>query len=710
MKILTTVLTLILSGHLINGQPLTWDVNDATPRKNVQYENGIIITLSNHGTSQITLDSKVLCLKEGKLSIKLNETGKMVFGLCSDTSKNIIVEKSTVYQLKASNGSKLTLNIAFSTVSSVVDLETSIPTFSNTEPRPYYDALLLKNGKPEDILKICKKYNIGTDSVNPFLKGLLTGGTISRGTNKLKFIGSTIGGLDVTTFADGLAKFMVKRAKEELTITFFEKFKETLDNNKDMQTLFPLTSGTLGLIDKEIYNYEQYLATLRENFEGDFNTLPDNLTGIIENHYAFFSAKPELKAGIELGAKVASGLRDKDHPGKILASIDSTELLGFSSDSSKTMVQAFTLVQVLSESLREIDNKSDGPYWIDADKLATLNKDLQLRKYFIGLNLEMINMRNPDLYEILIDFGADVAKYKPLIQEISGNVKRINQLVANNKTSEKLSLETVSSYVNGVTGLFETTTKAIELLKPDEKVPAKLNKILPWVKQSNLLVSNISQEKYSSALFNLIEFYKLSLTGERVDSMSGSKWLVKYGTFMAAMISAENSDQVATIIETYALPSGSARIKKFSTFNVSINSYLGPYRNTRNFKKDVWKEGSWGITAPVGVALNWGTKTNRSNTAFFSLIDIGAITTFRFNNDSSEVAKIYLKEIIAPGIFYSRGFKKVPISFNMGGQFIPYLQKVGAASNDYGLNRNWRFSIALVVDIPLLNLYNKSRE
>ncbi|MFX8731580.1 hypothetical protein ABTM48_20530, partial [Acinetobacter baumannii] len=50
---------------------------------------------------------------------------------------------------------------------------------------------------------------------------------------------SSIGGLDVTNIADGLAKFLVKRTKQELTIAFFSKFDSLIAKYPDLQTVFP---------------------------------------------------------------------------------------------------------------------------------------------------------------------------------------------------------------------------------------------------------------------------------------------------------------------------------------------------------------------------------------------------------------------------------------------------------------------------------------
>ena len=104
-----------------------------------------------------------------------------------------------------------------------------------------------------------------------------------------------------------------------------------------------------------------------------------------------------------------------------------------------------------------------------------------------------------------------------------------------------------------------------------------------------------------------------------------------------------------------------------------------------------------------------GLRGGKSLTAFISLIDLGAVTSFRFTNDSAEkVPTIQLKDIVSPGIFLSYGFGKVPMSFNVGYQYGPLLRKVNLDENTYEKNYT-RFSISLCVDIPFLNFYTKSK-
>ncbi|HYG15622.1 MAG TPA: hypothetical protein VEC12_07695, partial [Bacteroidia bacterium] len=98
-----------------------------------------------------------------------------------------------------------------------------------------------------------------------------------------------------------------------------------------------------------------------------------------------------------------------------------------------------------------------------------------------------------------------------------------------------------------------------------------------------------------------------------------------------------------------------------------------------------------------------------SSTILLSMVDIGAVAAFRFTNDSAEeIPTVQLQDIFSPGIFYSLGFPNSPVSLNIGYQMGPLLRKVTVQSNQYGQSYS-RFSIALCVDIPLLNFYTRSR-
>jgi hypothetical protein len=119
---------------------------------------------------------------------------------------------------------------------------------------------------------------------------------------------------------------------------------------------------------------------------------------------------------------------------------------------------------------------------------------------------------------------------------------------------------------------------------------------------------------------------------------------------------------------------------------------------------------SYGLTAPVGVALSCGHgwRYAWSTSIFFSFVDVGAIAAFRFQGDSTIEqipSAIQLKDIVSPGIIISFGLPCCPISINAGYQMGPNLFSVASTSNDYRNMPYHRVSGSVCVDIPLIDFY-----
>ena len=218
----------------------------------------------------------------------------------------------------------------------------------------------------------------------------------------------------------------------------------------------------------------------------------------------------------------------------------------------------------------------------------------------------------------------------------------------------------------------------------------------------------------------------------------------KYGNFMALVAKAEDSEQVSAAIEAVALPTGSASIKKKSRFNVSLNAYLGGYygKESLDIQSSFSNQTStYGFWAPVGIGASWGLNRAGSISAFISIIDVGAITSFRLRNPTDtiistafgsdttaaignieQLPEITFQNILAPGINIIYGLPwGVPISVGGGLQRGPMLRKIntvtgtienGQISNlikaDFQTSA-WRWHLFIAVDIPLLNFYTKSR-
>lgn len=535
-------------------------------------------------------------------------------------------------------------------------------------------------------------------------------------------LASSVGGLDVTTIADGFAKFVVKRTKKELSITFFENFKKELSKSKDLENIFPQTYRTLLTIGEEIYLYQSYLVTLRESFEKDLSSLPSNLHYIIENHPEIFDDEQELKATLLSGFYFANAITEHQHPGEIIENFPSevTDSL------NKNFQASLKTFQLISSSFKS--NSGTDNYWAPHKDIEKLYNDDKLLTIYLGL-LEQKAKQNPVIFydsfqkpvelNRIIDsaYGniAHLLKYKTFIKNISQKVNAIETKVTYSRkiNNDSLLFENYYTMVSNSISLLRLLTKVETLpyVPGNLNLESKSKKYFDIIQTSSDIAIDVNRKNYASAILNTVYLLDSTIANET------TKKILKYGSFMATAVQAKTSDEVEAAIEAVALPAGSARIKRITPFNVALNAYSGLFIGWEEIKGvdqpfDISKgrtHNTYGVAAPIGISISTSLK-GFSFSGFVSVVDIGALTAFRFTNDSTEkIPKIELKDIVSPGAFFSLGIPKTPISLNIGYQLGPLLRKVNQQANTYEQNYS-RISIALCVDIPIFNFYTKPKK
>jgi len=644
----------------------------------------------------------------------------------------------------------------------------------------------------------------------------------------LASMGSAVGGLNVTSLADGLAQFLIKRAKQELAMAYFDKLQQILGDSthfKDLYTVFPQTYQTIKVMGTEIYNYQNYLQSLRSSFEKDLSNLPSNLPSIIDNHESFFKQPDHayLAASLRSGCYIAAELKDGSHPGDILQNYP-TDYLESLKPAWKGSIQT---IQLLSLSLKDTAGTKDSTYWVSGAKVKQLVNDSTAFKLYVGLILQQATYFDKNENNTMpIKFSATAtlpallnsvaASYGPLRSYLTQVIAKANTLDGMIKSytrssSDSLKIEQYSAYFKTFVDLLQQGAKITVVPAFSKLLPAtaetKMDTYFDVAQTTSDLVLEVNRRQYSSAIVSVTHIYdviqagkdtsiqtnsvivkvsskkatkrlttatmagiasinkkldsltarpnltagdtaaltaiskstamlkdslttiteKVNTVNETIVSANTKSYLLKYGSFMAAMVLTKSSSDVENTIESFALPPGSSRIKRESVFNVSLNGYAGLYYGHEKISgiKDGLFFNSYGVTAPVGIALSWGHrlifgtgdggwKTGKkgwSTSVFFSLIDLGAIAAYRINNDSvQQVPNIQLKDIFSPGAFLSIGIPKSPLSLNFGAQLGPNLRKVDNAKNDYVGKTYVRYSASILVDIPVLNFYTKPKE
>lgn len=546
---------------------------------------------------------------------------------------------------------------------------------------------------------------------------------------------SLIGGLDITNIADGFAKFLVERTKEELATAFFEKFKNAISDSsyKEIQILFPQTYATLNAIGDQIYNYSAYMNALRESFEKDLNSLLTQLPLVIEQDNSrigkYFQSHPDLKAVCLSSIYIGNGLLTKQHPGQIIANYD-TSLLNDVNLAYPGIIGSVQTLQLFSESIR---SQGTDHYWMGVDSLRLLFNDTVTRDIYFGLIYEkgenIVFGRNDSLRTILrkgYGLSQDLSQFVNYIigfgKQAALVTDNIKNLEAKNGTKSTF-LDYYNCY-NSALDLIEYASNAYTLPGLDALKPANnFMRYMTILRTGGNIALDINRRNYSSAIINSFLIYNFEFPSDnKTDSDKTviknaekvKSFILNYGSFIAAMVQAQNSYDVKSAIEAAALPAGSYRIKRESCFDVALNAYVGffaGYDAIKGYDAPLFgnstKVNSTGITAPIGISTStsWG---GCSFSLFLSVIDLGAVAAFRFADDSTkQVPTIRLKDIFAPGAFVSFGIPSIPISLNLGIQIGPNLHAVNSTQNDYTDALYWRLSLSVCVDIPIFSLYTK---
>ena len=639
---------------------------------------------------------------------------------------------------------------------------------------PYYDAITLSkfivNGSfsvdtadqkiycgilNNYLLVPFKKFNASTiageytdkSSVNynPFLEKYFPvngmGASLLPFNKSLSATVASVGGLNVTNFADGLAKFLVKRFKEELSISFFEKFSNQIadTNYQDMQLLFTQTHKVLQVSGKDIFNFSSYINTLREAFIKDLGNLYVSFKKVkaLPKYEAYFNSHPAINSIAKNAFYFIDQFTNAVHPGDMIANFNADEMIHFSPANASMEFNsrsAIKTLQLFSKSLKSVNANN---YWVPADSVGMLLSNNITRDIYFGLiyqqaqnNLQFKTKTDTiSLQQILqksITSTEVLDQLKLKIENIASHTQEVNETLLLIKEQKKAEIDFNDYYklFNAALDILDEGFTFIKLpsINLDESVKTGIEKnstqLINISRDAAGLFVDIRTKNYASAILNTISLIDAIFDTTYQPKLRSA--ILKYGNFAANIAAASNSDEVERAIESVALPAGNSRVKRESNFNISLNAYVGGIGGWEYLPalKQKQTSSAVGFAAPVGIAFSIGglhkkdsTKNmgSKSLTLFVSMIDVGSLASFRLQNDSSKVAsEIQLKNIIAPGLFLYYGLGKCPISIGAGVQIGPQLREVTAQNINIEKNYYLRYGLSICVDIPLLNFYTKS--
>ena len=553
-----------------------------------------------------------------------------------------------------------------------------------------------------------------------------------RGGGLAKNVGGPRGVFSVNTIAGGLAEFIVGRAKEELTATFFADFQQKIQNNAALNTLFPNTARTLASIGKDIYQVNNYLNTLRADFRKDLAVSPTSLKNLLEDRQVF--KKPERQMVAEDLLDFTQAMISRKAPDTLLywlatgAAIQQRDRLAGFNDTLRQRLEnlgaVFQVVNLLSESLRA--NHPDS-IWMDLRAADRALRDEVTLSLYLGLLWQHEQSKTIRFHtalttarsfrEVMGGSGQSGA-WRTLLHDFLRYGRQITTAQREHKILEdKIADPELTPYQpfhefsSGLLGLLKTGARLqVEFAGMTGRDTTETQRFLRAMSSLNDLNYDARQGLYAAALNDIIIVLDNLLDK---DEFQFRKPLVKYGRFIAGLAEADDAEAAAAIIEQIAEPRGGARVKKLSRFSVSLGAYAGgaagleyvSVPNTPTRRAPVL-----GLTAPVGLALNWGTSKRNSFSLFAPLVDVGALVAYRLDDGNlNGLPELAWRNILSPGLYAVWGFKG-PFAVGLGAQRGPDLRKVASTNLDLRSERAWRVGAFIAVDIPIIHFFVSNNE
>lgn len=580
----------------------------------------------------------------------------------------------------------------------------------------------------------------------------------------------SLGNVDVTNFSDALARFLIKRGEEELNVAFFSRLQKFIEDNSEARILFPKTSNILRKIEISRYaeliqtirkafdddlkaipsnaykllNEEKY-AELNKQFPElgivlrTANTL--SKTNPSKNPVSFVNDLTLYPEWMLLDTNIASSFKTLniisnslvDESGKSWVSM--SDLQGL----YKNKVAFNIYIGLLHAKAEGIEFKYNGTVYPLRTFLASVGTNegqiKNLLDNFTSMTDQLKELQNNikenngelnnDIIYTYLNKTIEIATYGSTIANtIKPNLINTKYLEYTNKGIEIYKYTYTKEYASAIFTLYSL----LQQITNDPKFDSVKNTLTAQLKKEEDLLAT-STKKYktnypaNSPKSPDTDLPKLALEKEietataRVNSLTAehkltlnlpkfSEKFLTFGNFIAGMAKAETPEEMEQVIEASALPAGSSRVKKHTTWSTDINAYVGYYYGAARKSSNGAFSINQGITAPVGFTLNRGLGQVGSISLFASIIDVGAVVDYRLNNDSSAIdQQIHLENILSPGVSLTYGlFCNLPISISWGYQYGPNMLKVESNLLTLQTKPAWRWFVSATVDIPLVQL------
>lgn len=476
----------------------------------------------------------------------------------------------------------------------------------------------------------------------------------------------------------GMADYLIKRSKMELTYTFIEHMEEyVFKRDTNITLILPATSHFIGKKDQ---SYD--LLALKDVVKKDVVDLPNNILRHADkfvnndNLYSFWVYMQLYNSLMNQGSlensftNLHNILNDtsKDSPNyEIVQRIKN-------SATGKAMIMSINLIHYLNKNnfsaiYSEFNNDKDLEEMsamlfalsIDTDNLIQVSNMSTIRKEvskvyadYRAVVVQLANLKKLINAAPTADFDGYRKYQKDMLMDI---LKQIASLLTSGAEIVRFVKLTTDK---------DTLTKTDQSINDNNRfllVNSLNNGIDAWF--------NLKQENYTQAMFNLVE--GLLPTGQN-ESNSMRTLLLASGE----IASAKSTEEISNAIARHTLPVASHKIKKAEGTTFMIGAYVGISGSYYIQKNAVNREWGIPIIAAIGPEISRGKDSKKSYSLMVTLLDLGNIIHYRFKGSDGPSDDISLARIFSPGLLLSCSpYKKIPLAFTFSTMMNPVRTQLG---------------------------------
>lgn len=505
---------------------------------------------------------------------------------------------------------------------------------------------------------------------------------------------------------DALAVYLTKRFKQEGIIYFTNELREKFDSIPMVHELFRNTNTLLNNWDN--ITPPRFGTEWKYAFSKDLSHLPGEIL-----RYAGTRGWLQNEAGLVFAdvLQFTNRIQSKYNFIEIIQSLKDTSLIRSQS------IRAFTLLtDIINNEL--FDTVANRNYWIRfQDFESGILRNRETCKLFMSLLLQ----KYPYLGDILGITAADINTFNAKVKKAADWIS--NVLIALDHFQRNQNAHFENSSQNYIPISYWTLFSDIMKQVLNNKIIAPT-----WLHGSNTIASLervdtlfeiytlIENRNYAGAAQGSVSM--LNSIAQSSPSFSATEkkaidFIKRVLNLMVDVSKAQNSQQLAEVIEANALPPSSYRYRFKYKNSIDIGAYIGAYagmelvQNTGTSKQYSQPGFVYGLTAPIGINFNRRNTKGNYTTVSLSLIDIGAVVSYRLSNDAEAPLPntISWSQVLSPGLYYRPkwGLKKTPLVWSIGAQYAPKLRVLNGVNE----NNTIRFSIGAALDMPLLVLRRK---